>query len=78
MYRTDLINAAMGAQRMTNPQLAQKADLDPTTISKIRNGDPKVKLPSLSAVAVALGLSMEELFTPKPAPPVQAAETAVA
>jgi len=77
MYRTDLINAAMGARRMTNPQLAQKADLDPATISKIRNGDPKVKLPSLCAVADALGLSMEELFTPKPAP-AQVKEPALA
>lgn len=62
MYRTDLINGAMGAQRLTNESLGEKAELDATTISSIRNGKPSVTLPSLKRVADALGLKLSDLF----------------
>jgi len=65
MYRTDLINAAMGAQRLTNERLAEAAGIGIGTVSAIRNGDASVRLPSLKKLADALGLSLEELFTPK-------------
>lgn len=65
MYRTDLINGAMGAQRLTNEKVAEKAGLAVRTVSAVRNGDPSVRLPTLKAIADALGLSMEALFTPQ-------------
>jgi hypothetical protein len=37
-YRIDLINAAMGAQRLTNAVVARKAGVGVMTVSKIRNG----------------------------------------
>lgn len=70
MYRIDLINAAMGAKRLTNESLGELTGLSAKTISFVRNGDSNVKLPTLRAVADALGLSMQELFEPadEPAP----------
>jgi transcriptional regulator with XRE-family HTH domain len=64
-YRTDLINAAMGAQRMTNPKLAKKAGVGPMTVSKIRNGYVAVGYVTLKKVVEALGLTMAEISTPK-------------
>jgi transcriptional regulator with XRE-family HTH domain len=65
MYRVDLINAAMGAKRLTNESLGELTGLSAKTISFVRNGDPNVKLPTLRAVADALGLTMSELFEPR-------------
>jgi Predicted transcriptional regulators len=61
-YRTDLINGAMGALRLTNEVVAEKAKVAPKTVSAIRNGDPKVGLPSLRAVVEAVGLTMDQIF----------------
>jgi transcriptional regulator with XRE-family HTH domain len=66
MYRTDLINGAMGKQRLTNEQVAEKAGVTTKVVSAVRNGKENIELPSLKKVADALGLSMEELFTPEP------------
>lgn len=77
MYRTDLINAAMGSQRLTNPKLAEIAGVGIGTVSSVRNGDEGVTLPTLRKIADALGLSMQELFTPK-AEQVQEEEPAAA
>ena len=41
-YRIDLINAAMGAQQLSNDSLAKKAGVGTMTVSKIRNGDTQV------------------------------------
>jgi hypothetical protein len=38
-YRIDVINAAMGAQRLSNDRLAKKAGVSTMTVSRIRNGD---------------------------------------
>ncbi len=65
MYRTDLINAAMGARRMTAEVLAEKTGIGLTTISAIRNGHSNPTTTTLLKIADALGLSMQELFTPK-------------
>jgi transcriptional regulator with XRE-family HTH domain len=62
MYRTDLINAAMGAKRLTNEQVALRAKVAPKTVSAIRNGYPNIYVPTLKAVADALGIEMYELF----------------
>jgi transcriptional regulator with XRE-family HTH domain len=66
-YRTDVINAAMGAQRLTNEALAQKAGVSAKTVSWVRNGDPNVGLPTLKSIATALGLELHQLFEPKAA-----------
>lgn len=66
MYRDDLIRAAMGAQNMSQGALAEKSDLNPNTISAICRGKERIEIPTLKKVADALGLSMQELFTPKP------------
>jgi transcriptional regulator with XRE-family HTH domain len=68
MYRTDLINAAMGAQRLTNPKLAKLAGVGVGTVSSIRNGKETVSLPSLKKVADALELNLEVRLSPKPQP----------
>ncbi|HEY0545274.1 MAG TPA: helix-turn-helix transcriptional regulator [Pyrinomonadaceae bacterium] len=65
MYKPDLINAMMGAKRLTNEKVAKAAHLATGTVSSIRNGNPNVNLPSLRAVADVLGLDVEITFTPK-------------
>jgi hypothetical protein len=64
-YRTDLINAAMGAKRMSNPCVAAKAGVSIMTVSRIRNGDPSVGLLTLKKVVEAVGLTMAEVSTLK-------------
>ena len=64
-YRVDLINAAMGAQRLSNERLAKKAGVGIMTVSKIRNGQPQVGYVTLKKVVDALGLTMAEIALPK-------------
>ncbi|HJT30208.1 MAG TPA: helix-turn-helix transcriptional regulator [Pyrinomonadaceae bacterium] len=60
-YRTDLINAAMGAHRLTNKTVAEKAGVGVMTVSKIRNGDANVGYMTLKKVVEALGLTVAEV-----------------
>jgi transcriptional regulator with XRE-family HTH domain len=60
-YRVDVINAAMGAQRMSNQRLAKKAGVGIMTVSKIRNGQPQVGYITLKKVVEALGLTMTDI-----------------
>ena len=60
-YRIDLINAAMGARRLTNEAVAEKAGVGVTTVSRIRNGDPKVGYLTLKKVVEAVGLTVAEV-----------------
>lgn len=60
-YRADLINQAMGRERLTNERLADKAGVTPKVVSAIRNGKV-VTIQSLHAVAGALDLTLSELF----------------
>ena len=62
MYRKDLINAAMGAKRLTGQQLADMTKLSAFTISEIRNGSERVILRNLRKVADALEIKWSELF----------------
>jgi len=64
-YRVDLINAAMGAQRLSNERLAKKAGVGIMTVSKIRNGQPQVGYLTLKKVVDALGLTMAEIALPR-------------
>jgi transcriptional regulator with XRE-family HTH domain len=63
-YRTDLINAAMGAQRLSNERLGKKAGVGSMTVSKIRNGYTQVVYVTLKKVVEALGLTMTEVAMP--------------
>ena len=64
-YRVDLINAAMGAQRLSNERLAKKAGVGIMTVSKIRNGQKQVGYVTLKKVVDALGLTMADIALPK-------------
>ena len=64
-YRTDLINAAMGARRLSNKAVAEKAGVGVMTVSKIRNGNPRVGYMTLKRVVEALGLTMAAVSEPK-------------
>jgi transcriptional regulator with XRE-family HTH domain len=64
-YRTDLINAAMGARRLTNKAVAEKAGVGEMTVSKIRNGNPRVGYLTLKRVVEALGLTIAEVAAHK-------------
>jgi transcriptional regulator with XRE-family HTH domain len=65
-YRTDLINAAMGAGRLSNKAVARKAGVGVRTVSNIRNGKPTVSYVTLKKVVEAIGLTMAEVSTSKP------------
>jgi len=60
-YRTDLINAAMGARRLTNERVAEKAGVGVATVSRVRNGDPNVIYMTLKKVVEAIGLTISEI-----------------
>ena len=62
-YRIDVINAAMGAQRLSNDRLAEKAGVSVMTVSRIRNGDTQVGYMILKKVVEALGLTVAEVST---------------
>lgn len=47
---------------LTQEQLANKANLETPTISKIENGRTKISLPSLIQIANALEISADELL----------------
>lgn len=64
-YRTDLINAAMGAQRLTNERVAEIADIGVATVSRVRNGDSNIGYMTLKKVVEALGLTIAEVSAPK-------------
>ena len=63
-YRIDLINAAMGARRLTNERVAEKAGIGVATVSRVRNGDPNVGYMTLKKVVEAVGLTVAEVSTP--------------
>lgn len=65
LYRTNVINAAMGANRLTNAVVAKRAGVRPMTVSRIRNGNPNVMYVTLKKVVEAVGLTMAEVCTPK-------------
>lgn len=64
-YRTDLINAAMGARRLTNKAVAERAGVGVMTVSKIRNGNPRVGYLTLKKVVEALGMTIAEVAEPR-------------
>ena len=51
----------MGARRLTNKIVAEKAGVGVMTVSKIRNGDASVGYMTLKKVVEALGLSIADI-----------------
>lgn len=49
----------MGARRLTNKTVAEKAGVGVMTVSRIRNGDANVSYIMLKKVVEALGLTVE-------------------
>jgi transcriptional regulator with XRE-family HTH domain len=66
MYRDDLIRAEMGRQNLARATLAEKAGLNINTVYAICRGKEHVEVPTLAKVAESLGLTMQQLFEPKP------------
>jgi hypothetical protein len=65
LYRTDVINAAMGARRLTNPIVAKMAGVSCMSVSRIRNGNPNVMYVTLKKVVETVGLTMADISTTK-------------
>lgn len=65
-YRNDLIKGAMAANDITVEALAETTQLSADTLRRIRKGEINITLTNLITVADALGLTMAQLFTPKP------------
>lgn len=61
-YRDDLIRSAKAAQKKTNEDIAQEAQLATATVSAICNGKEDILLSSLVKVAQVLNLQLSELF----------------
>jgi transcriptional regulator with XRE-family HTH domain len=55
----------MGACRLSNKAVAEKAGVGVMTVSKIRNGNPRVGYITLKRVVEALGLTMAEVSKPR-------------
>lgn len=51
----------MGARRLSNKTVAKTAGVGVMTVSKIRNGDPRVGYMTLKKVVEALGLTIAEV-----------------
>ena len=64
-YRDDKIRGRQAELTWTNEKLALKAGLTEPTIVAIRKGRP-VSSRSLERVAQALGLTMVDLYAPRP------------
>ena len=54
----------MGARRLSNKAVAEKAGVGVMTVSKIRNGNPNVGYLTLKKVVEALGLTIAEVSEP--------------
>jgi transcriptional regulator with XRE-family HTH domain len=65
MYPNQLIKGAMAENGLTINDVKESTGLSGTTIVSVRNGNENIKLPTLAAVAAAVGLEMEIRLTPK-------------
>jgi transcriptional regulator with XRE-family HTH domain len=64
MYRNDKIRGKQAELGLSVDQLAERAEVNPNTVSAIRNGK-SVTTDSLEKVINALGLDPAEVFTRK-------------
>jgi transcriptional regulator with XRE-family HTH domain len=65
MYRSDLIKAKKAVKNLTVEDLANGADLSPTTVSKILAGEENIELGSLKRLAQYLEIPIPVLFSEK-------------
>lgn len=65
MYRNDKIRGRQAEKGWSNDQFAEVAGLHVNTISAIRTGR-SVRTESLEKAATALGLTMAEVYEPRP------------
>ncbi|MGB7925551.1 MAG: helix-turn-helix transcriptional regulator [Pyrinomonadaceae bacterium] len=65
MYRDDLIRAKLGEKNLTKGAFAALSGLNINTVTALCKGDI-VSISTLKKAGAALGLSMQELFTPQP------------
>lgn len=72
MYRNDKIKGKQAELGLSVEELAERAGVNPNTVSAIRNGK-SVRTDSLGKVIAALGLTPAEVFTPKAEPEPAAA-----
>ena len=71
MYRDDKIRGRQAELGLSVEEVAERADVDKNTVSAIRNGKD-VRESSLRKVVTALGLTMAEVYEPKPEPELAA------
>jgi transcriptional regulator with XRE-family HTH domain len=72
MYRPEKIRGKQAELGLSVDELAEKAGVNPNTVSAIRNGK-SVTTDSLEKVINALGLNPIDVFEPKPEPETAAA-----
>ena len=65
MYRDDKIRSRQAELNWSNDVFAKQAELNINTVTALRRGEA-VSLQTLKKAANALGLTMPELFEPKP------------
>lgn len=72
MYRKEKIRGKQAELGWSVEELAERADVNPNTVSAIRNGK-SVRTDSLEKVMRALGLTYADISEPKPEPEAVAA-----
>jgi transcriptional regulator with XRE-family HTH domain len=65
MYRDDKIRGKQAELGLSVDEVAERAGVNVNTVSAVRNGK-SVKAETLEKVASALGLTMAEVFEPRP------------
>jgi transcriptional regulator with XRE-family HTH domain len=65
-YRDDLIRGAMAAQKISVDELAKMAGIGKNQVVAVRNGSLNIRLQTLYAIVDALGLTLKQVFEPKP------------
>lgn len=56
------IRAERTARKMTQEELAERADLHPTYIGQVERGEKSLTIASLEKIVVGLGISFSDLF----------------
>jgi DNA-binding Xre family transcriptional regulator len=65
-YRDDLIRAQIAAKQWNSEKVAELAGVGLNQVSAVRNGAPNIRLQTLHAICRALGLTLHDVFEPKP------------
>jgi|SRR6266567_731354 len=73
-YRADRVRAEMAAQELSLEEVANRANLNVKSVMAVRKGASNIGLLTLKAVLDALGLTLREVFEPKPETETASAE----